>query len=45
MAYLVALLIVGFVLGYGIRAVWHHHTTRGFPFQKNMILKSETLAA
>jgi len=26
--YLVALLIVGFVLGYGIRAAWHHRTTR-----------------
>jgi hypothetical protein len=27
MTYLMALLIVGFVLGYGIRAAWHHHTT------------------
>jgi len=26
MIYLVALLIVGFVRGYGIRAAWHHHT-------------------
>ena len=26
MTYLVALLIVGSVLGYGIRAAWHHHT-------------------
>ena len=25
MTYLVALLIVGFVLGYGIKAAWHHH--------------------
>ena len=25
MIYLVALLIVSFVLGYGIRAAWHHH--------------------
>ena len=24
MTYLVALLIVGFVLGYGIKAAWHH---------------------
>ena len=27
MIYLVALLIVSFVLGYGIRAAWHHHTS------------------
>ena len=27
MTYLVALLIVGFVLGYGIRAAWHHYVT------------------
>jgi len=26
--YLVALLIIGFVLGYGIKAAWHHHTSR-----------------
>ena len=25
MIYLVALLIVSFMLGYGIRAAWHHH--------------------
>ena len=29
MTYLVALLIVGFVLDYGIRAAWHHCVTNG----------------